>query len=69
MTSVLKRAVVENVLGHRDKIKVKMSKLKIWNENIERALKRSKYIKWEWKKCGSPTDVCSRFIECTEKRS
>ena len=40
MTSVLKRAVVGSVPGYRDKIKVKTAKHRIWNEKIERAVKR-----------------------------
>ena len=56
MTSVLKRAVLGSVQGHRDRIKVKASKHRMWNDTIDKAVKRSIYIWWDWKKGGSSTD-------------
>ena len=56
MTSVLKRATEASISGHRNKIKVKPSKSRIWNDRIEKAVKLSKTIWWEWRKVGSPND-------------
>ena len=44
MTSVLKRVVGGSVPGYKDKIYVKMAKHRIWNEKVESAVKRSKYL-------------------------
>ena len=52
MTSVLKRANEASISGHRNKIKVKPSKSRIWNDRIEKAVKLSKTIWWEWRKVG-----------------
>ena len=56
MTSVLKRATEACIPGDRNKITVKPSKSRIWNDRIENAVKSTKKVWWEWRKSGSPKD-------------
>ena len=56
LSSVLKRAAKESIPGHRDNIKIKASKIKIWNDKIEKAVKTSRRLWWEWKTSGSPKE-------------
>ena len=56
MTSVLKKATAASIPGYRSKIRVKPSKSRMWNDRIEKAVKRSKEVWWEWKISGSPND-------------
>ena len=56
LSSVLKRAAERSIPNFKTECKIRQTKIKVWNEKIHQAVKRSRHIWWEWKKADCPSE-------------